>query len=146
MARPSTLSARLAAAIDPTLDRPLARQLAEHVWLEVIDGTLEPGERLPTVRQLAVDLNIAPRIVERAFAELERRGVVRIEPGGAYVCLIDTELTADEAERARALEQLCVEAAERAEQLGFGIDDLIDALGDLRLGIRSKPGRSKESP
>lgn len=139
MARPSTLSARLAAAIDPTLDRPLARQLAEHVWLEVIDGTLEPGERLPTVRQLAVDLGLAPRIVERAFAELERRGVVRIEPGGAYVCLIDTDPEA--AERARALEQLCVEAAERAEQLGFGLDELIEALGDLRL-----QRRSRESP
>jgi GntR family transcriptional regulator len=136
MARLPTLTARLAAALDPTLDRPLTRQLAEHLWTEVIDGTLEPGERLPTVRQLAVDLHLAPRIVEQAFAELERRGVVRIEPGGAYVCLIDIE--PDAAERARALEQLCVEAAERAEQLGFAIDDLIEALGDLRLERKSR--------
>jgi GntR family transcriptional regulator len=139
MARPSittSIAARLAAAIDPTLDRPLARQLAEHMWTEVIDGTLEPGERLPTVRQLAIDLNVHPRIVERAFAELERRGVVRIEPGGAYVCLSDTEPQA--AERARTLEQLCAEAAERAEQLGFGIDELIEALADLRLERRSR--------
>lgn len=136
MARPSTISARLAAAIDPTLERPLARQLAEHLWTEVIDGTLEAGERLPTVRQLAIDLGVHPRIVERAFAELERRGVVRIDPGGAFVCLIDAE--PDAAERARALEQLCVEAAERAEQLGFEIDDLLDGLSDLRLDRRSR--------
>lgn len=136
MARPSTLAARLAAAIDATLDRPLARQLAEHMFSEVLDGTLEPGERLPTVRQLAVDLGVAPRIVEQAFAELERRGVVRIEPGGAYVRLLDAAPEASE--RARALEQLCVEAAERAEQLGFGLDELIDGLGDLRLERRSR--------
>ena len=144
MARPSTLAARLAAASDPTLDRPLARQLAEHLFGEVLDGTLEPGERLPTVRQLAVDLGVAPRIVEQTFADLERRGVVRIEPGGAYVCLLDGAPEASE--RARVLEQLCIEAAERAEQLGFAIDELIDGLTDLRLEIRSKPGRSRESP
>jgi|GEM_PF-538953 len=136
MARPSTLAARLTGALDPTLERPLARQLAEQVWTEIIDGTLEPGERLPTVRQLAIDLGVHPRVVERAFAELVRRGVVRIEPGGAFVCLIDSEPAATE--RARALERLCAEAAAQAEQLGFEIDELIEGLSDLRLERRSR--------
>lgn len=134
MAQPSTLAGRLALALDPTLDRPLARQLAEHVWIEVMDGTLEPGERLPTVRQLAIDLGLHPRIVEQAFAELVRRGVVRIEPGGAFVCLTESDPRATE--RARELERLCAESAARAEQLGFEIDDLIEGLSDLRLERR----------
>jgi GntR family transcriptional regulator len=136
MASPPPLTARLAAGIDPTLDRPVAWQLAELIWTEVIDGTLALGERLPTVRQLAVELGLHPRVIERAFAELERRGVVRIEPGGAYVCLIDTDAAA--AERARALEELCTDAADRAVALGFAIDDLIEALADLRLERRSR--------
>jgi GntR family transcriptional regulator len=136
MAPPPPLTARLAAAIDPTLDRPVAWQLAEQVWTEVIDGTLELGERLPTVRQLAVELGLHPRVIERAFAELERRGVVRIEPGGVYVCLIEGEPGA--AERARALEELCTEAADRAAQLGFAIDDVIEGLTALRLERRSR--------
>ena len=34
---------------------PLYRQIVDRVWLEVIDGTLDPGERLPTIRGLAID-------------------------------------------------------------------------------------------
>jgi GntR family transcriptional regulator len=134
MARPSTLAARLAVALDPTLDCPLAQQLAEQVWSEVMDGTLEPGERLPTVRQLAIDLGVHPRTVEQAFTELVRRGVVRIEPGGAFVCLTESDPRATE--RTRALEHLCIDAAARAEQLGFEIDELIEGLTDLRLERR----------
>jgi GntR family transcriptional regulator len=134
-----SITARLAAAIDRTNDRPISRQLADLVWTEIIDGTLRSGERLPTVRQLAIDLGVHPRVVERAFAELERRGVVRVEPGGAFVALVDGEPGARE--RARALEDVCADTVARAEELGFSIDDVIEALADLRLdrGSRRPP-------
>lgn len=137
--RQLSITARIAAAIDRSIDRPLSRQLADLLWTEIIDGTLATGERLPTVRQLAIDLGVHPRVVERAFAELERRGVVRVEPGGVFVALVDVEPGARE--RARALEDVCAEAVARAEELGFQIDDLVEVLGDLRLdrGARRRP-------
>jgi GntR family transcriptional regulator len=131
-----SITARLAAAIDRSIERPLSRQLADVVWTEIIDGTIRTGERLPTVRQLAIDLGVHPRVVERAFAELERRGVVRVEPGGVFVALVDTEPGARE--RARVLEDVCAEAAARAEELGFSIDDVLEGLADLRLDRGSR--------
>lgn len=133
-----SITARIAAAIDRTIDRPLSRQLADVVWSEIIDGTLRTGERLPTVRQLAIDLGVHPRVVERGFAELERRGVVRAEPGGMFVALHDTEHA--ERERARALDDVCAEALARAEELGFSIDDLAEAIADLRVDRGSGRG------
>jgi GntR family transcriptional regulator len=133
---PSSLAARLAVALDHSLERPLFQQLAEFVWTEIIDGTLEPGERLPTVRELAVELGLHPRVVERGFADLEQRGVVRVEAGGTFVCLQDTDPAT--LERARALDELCAEASARAEQLGYGLDELIEALTQLRLDRKSR--------
>ncbi|NIQ55192.1 MAG: GntR family transcriptional regulator, partial [Gammaproteobacteria bacterium] len=67
---------------------PLFRQLVDRLWLEIITGTLEAGERLPTVRQLAIDLGIHPNTVGRAYTELELLGVLVKRPGhGTYVCL-----------------------------------------------------------
>lgn len=102
----------------------------------MVDGTLETGERLPTVRELAVALGVHPRVVERAFAELERNAVVRVDTGGVFVCLTQAEPGASE--RVRALEDICAEAVARAEALGFGIDELIEGLADLRVDRGSR--------
>jgi GntR family transcriptional regulator len=132
----SSIGARLATAIDPSLEQPLARQIAEHLWTEIIEGTLAAGERLPTVRRLAVELGLHPRVIERSFAELEARGVVRGEVGGVFVCLRDDD--AARVARNHALEQLCAETLARAEQLDLELDELIDALCDLRLERRAR--------
>ncbi|MBI4539867.1 MAG: GntR family transcriptional regulator [Gemmatimonadetes bacterium] len=125
------LAARLAAHLDTARDEPLSHQIADQVWLEVIEGTLETGERLPTVRQLAVALGASPRTVERAYAELERLGVVSTRVGqGTFVSLGPPAESVRE--RRRELLRLCLEALERADALGFDAEDLIDTLGELR--------------
>ena len=53
---------------------PVYRQLIDQVLVAVASGTLGPGDQLPTVRQLAVDLSINPNTVVRAYKELEIRG------------------------------------------------------------------------
>ncbi|GGK68050.1 GntR family transcriptional regulator [Ornithinimicrobium pekingense] len=63
-------------SIDPTSgDAPFA-QLRAQIIARVSDGTLGPGDRLPTVRRLAGDLGIAPNTVARAYRELEADGVL----------------------------------------------------------------------
>ncbi|KAE8765406.1 GntR family transcriptional regulator [Georgenia thermotolerans] len=56
---------------------PPYEQIRAQVTALVAAGTLVEGERLPTVRDLAADLGIAPGTVQRAYRELEARGVVR---------------------------------------------------------------------
>jgi GntR family transcriptional regulator len=129
----------LGAELDQSSESPLSRQIADRIWTGVIDGSLETGERLPTVRQLSVDLGVHPRVVVRAYDELERRGVVSVRPGGVFLILTD----ADPAVRVRAasLEEACRAIVGQAEDLGFTIDDVVETLTDLRVD-RASRGRT----
>ncbi|MGB6363704.1 MAG: GntR family transcriptional regulator, partial [Thermoanaerobaculia bacterium] len=55
---------------------PIYRQIIEQVKYAIARGELEPGDRLPTVRQLAVDLSVNPNTVVRSYRELEIAGVL----------------------------------------------------------------------
>src|SRR6266487_496814 len=62
--------------IDDSSDRAIHEQIVAQIQEAVATGTLRPGNRLPPVRQLADQLEIAPGTVARAYSELERRGIV----------------------------------------------------------------------
>jgi DNA-binding transcriptional regulator YhcF (GntR family) len=72
---PSTFHVR----VDDTSDRSIYEQIVAQVREAVATGKLAPGHRLPTVRHLADELDIAPGTVARAYAELERLAVVVTE-------------------------------------------------------------------
>lgn len=118
---------------------PLYRQIVDRVWLEVIDGTLDPGERLPTIRGLAIDLSVHPNTVARAYKELELLGVVIQRSGeGTFVGLKPPDR--EEFERRATFEGLCRRVVNEARDLGFTLDELIDTLAEFR-----SPGRSSEA-
>jgi GntR family transcriptional regulator len=122
---------RLALYIDRSSEEPVSRQIIDRLWLEIITGTLETGDRLPTVRQLAIHLNVRPDTVSRAYEELELLGVLITRPGqGTFVGLTSPDPTA--LERHAQLERLCRDVASQSEALGLPLDDVIDALVDLR--------------
>jgi len=137
----TALAVKLAAVLDPGAERPLSSQIVDRIWLDVISGAIETGERLPTVRQLAVDLGLNPKTVGRAYEQLERLGIVSTRPGeGTFVSLNvpDEEVR----RRRRDLENYALELVARAEELGFSIEDLLDALDDIRAAKRNqgRPG------
>jgi GntR family transcriptional regulator len=73
-------------SVDPRSGVPIYLQLIEQVKRLVAMGALEPGEQLPTVKQLALDLTINPNTVSRAYHDLERDGVIETSPGrGSFV-------------------------------------------------------------
>ncbi|HEV2037982.1 MAG TPA: GntR family transcriptional regulator [Candidatus Eremiobacteraceae bacterium] len=72
--------------VDPHTGVPIYLQLIEQVKRSVALGVLAPGERLPTVKQLATDLTINPNTVARAYRDLERDGVIETSVGrGSFV-------------------------------------------------------------
>jgi GntR family transcriptional regulator len=72
--------------VDPRSGVPLYLQLIEQVKRHVALGSLGPGEQLPTVKALALDLTINPNTVARAYRDLERDGVIETSPGrGSFV-------------------------------------------------------------
>lgn len=122
---------RLSTALAGERDQPVSHALVQEVWLAVVEGQLSTGERLPTVRKLAIELGITPRTIERAYEELERLGVVSTRMGeGSFVSL--SPPPEEEQERRRAFQDHCVEAVAGARKLGFSLEELLDALSDFR--------------
>jgi GntR family transcriptional regulator len=72
--------------VDQTSNVPIYLQIMEAVQRLVATGRQQPGDQLPTVRQLAVDLRVNPNTVARAYLELEHRGVIASQQGkGTFV-------------------------------------------------------------
>jgi GntR family transcriptional regulator len=89
---------------------------------------LRPGDQLPTVRQLAVELQINANTVARVYAELERAGVIETRRGvGSFVSATPTEAHPPR-ERDRRLRAFITRVLADADVAGFGVDDVIAAL------------------
>ena len=56
--------------------RPIYEQVIDRFQMLILNGAMEPNEQLPSVRSLAVDLSINPNTIQRAYGELERRGLI----------------------------------------------------------------------
>lgn len=60
-------------------DRPIYIQLVEKLRIEIVSGKLKAGERLPSVRELALTVRVNPNTMQKALAELENQGLVYTE-------------------------------------------------------------------
>jgi len=106
---------------------PVYRQLIDQVQAGIASANLVSGDQLPTVRQVAVDLEINPNTVLRAYRELEIRGVLDTQQGtGTFIS--DRKVPQDDAEHDRQLEQLVGEFVARAGAGGFTVKELMDRL------------------
>jgi GntR family transcriptional regulator len=109
---------------------PVYRQIIDQVRGGMASGTLTAGDQLPTVRQLAVDLEINPNTVMRAYRELELGGMLETHQGtGTFIS--EKKVSRNDAERERQLVQLAAEFAARAGAAGFTVDELLEQLRDL---------------
>ena len=107
---------------------PIYVQLRDQLSALIGRGVLSPGERLPTMRQVAVALKIDLNTVQRAYAELEREGILTLVRGrGTFVAKAPP--TRD---RKAEVEALASRVAAQSQALGVGLDDLIAALGALK--------------
>ncbi len=85
---------------------PYYRQIVNQVIYGIVNAILEPGERLPTVRQLAVDLQVNLNTIAKSYSELELRGFVNTQQGtGTFIS--DKKATIDPIEKEKGLRRLC---------------------------------------
>ena len=120
----------LAFRLDGASGVPVYRQLIDQVLVAIASGTLEPGDQLPTVRQLAVDLSINPNTVMRAYKELEIRGILTTQQGtGTFITRQEVRL--DEAQRDKRLTQLVGDFVARAGADGYTVEELRQRLAEL---------------
>jgi GntR family transcriptional regulator len=125
--------------LDSSSGVPFYRQVIDQVLLAVADGRLKPGEQLPTVRQLAVDLSVNLNTVAKAYREMEIRGIVQTQQGtGTFVATRRADRKTSE--RRKALEGLVDRFVALATSNGFTLEELSDALVE-RAGKSEKSDR-----
>src|SRR6478672_2912286 len=126
----STQRAGFRFALDLHTGVPVYRQLIDQVRGGISSGALAAGDQLPTVRQLAVDLEINPNTVMRAYRELELGGLLETHQGtGTFIS--DKRPEKKTAERERQLSQMAGEFAARAGAAGFTLEEVIERLQEL---------------
>jgi GntR family transcriptional regulator len=121
---------RFAFHLDAHSGVPVYRQLIDQVQGAVASGSLSPGDQLPTVRHVAVELTINPNTVSRAYREMEIRGMLDTQQGtGTFVAEQQKEPSKEV--RERQLGQLVNEFVSRAGSAGITVNELIDALREF---------------
>ena len=114
--------------VDPRDPTPLYAQLERAIRTAIATGKLEPGARLPTVRQLAVDLHVNANTVAKVYAALERTDVVETQRGvGTFVRTTPSPSVVTE-NRERELERAISRLIPEVSALGFSISDVITYL------------------
>ena len=117
---------------------PVYRQIMDQVRGGIASGALTAGDQLPTVRQLAVDLEINPNTVVRAYRELELGGLLETHQGtGTFISA--QKMKRADAQRERQLTQIVGDCVARAGAAGFTVEELIE---ELR-GLTSEPTRRR---
>ncbi len=99
--------------IDYKDNRPLYEQIVERFQVLIERGVLKPQEQMPSVRGLAMDLSINPNTIQKAYAELERRGYIYTVKGRGNFVSYDEELK--EKRRNQQLEEFKTKAVQAME-------------------------------
>jgi GntR family transcriptional regulator len=120
-------------SIDPTDATPLYAQLERAIKVAVATGRLKDGEKLPTVRQLAVSLRINANTVAKVYGELERAGVLETRRGVGTFARLPDGRAETRGQRESQLTLLLDKFLADAADLGFSADEAIDRLRSRRI-------------
>jgi GntR family transcriptional regulator len=119
-------------SIDPHDPTPIYAQLERGLRAAIATSRLRPGDQLPTVRQLAVELRINANTVARVYAELERAGVIETRRGiGSFVTATPQQAQPPDHHR-RQLRAFVTRVVGDAAAAGFSIDEVAAELRALR--------------
>ena len=113
--------------VDLSNPKPTYLQIVEAVRRAIATGALKQGERLPPIREAAVQARVNRNTVSRAYLELEHQGLVRTRQGsGCFVT--DDGPNLKRAERLRLLKRMAEELALEAYHYRIRIDEVTDML------------------
>jgi len=120
-------------SVDPADPTPLYAQLDRSIRAAIAAGRLKVGDRLPTVRQLAVDLRINANTVAKVYAELERAGVLATQRGiGTFVRDTPTQVSlTTRRDRERELRPLVDRLLADASAFGITLTEIVQYIDTL---------------
>ena len=111
-------------------DKPMYEQIKNAVRQDILDGKLTDGTMLPSVRQLAAQLNVSAITTKRAYSDLEHEGLIYTSPGkGTFVKAPDKSVILEQF-RERQLSEFD-DCAKKLLTDGFTKDELIQRINTL---------------
>lgn len=120
--------------VDPRDSTPIYAQLERGVRAAIASGRLRPGDQLPTVRQMAVELQVNANTVARVYAELERAGIIETKRGvGSFIAASPAQAHPPR-EHERRLRTFITRVLADAVNHGLTIDEVIAGLRAHRQG------------
>ena len=122
--------------------RPMYLQIMERIKLRIAVGDWRPGQEIPSIRALAIALNVSVITIKRAYLELEREGVIVTQQGKGSMVAEDPGLGAQlyQEDLARHLEQV----ARLGALLGLSPATLAARLRDVAERLTLNPTRNEE--
>lgn len=110
-------------------ERPVYIQLIEQIQTGIISGYFKPGDKLPSVRDMAADATVNPNTMQKALADLERTGLIYTNrTSGRFITSDETMIKKLKGQSATELVQ---DFIERMKQLGFEPEETLDYVTEL---------------
>ncbi len=115
-------------AIDNRDSRPIYAQIEHGLRAAIASGRLKVGDRLPTVRELAVDLSVNANTVARVYVDLERAGVLETRRGVGSFVAASPERARPFERKSRELAAFATRVLADADRHGFTLEEVLTAL------------------
>ncbi|OYD08306.1 GntR family transcriptional regulator [Paludifilum halophilum] len=121
---------------------PIYYQIVERICSEIVRGGRKPGDKLPSVRELAVRYEVNPNTAKRVYMEMERMGIAEVRRG------LGTFVTEDEKRLAELRERLQREKVEtfirEMERMGFSPEEISEGLNRALQRRKTEGGTTNE--
>ena len=108
---------------------PIYLQIIEQIKIQIISGKLKPGERLPSVRDLAVETKVNPNTMQKAMTELEEQGLIYTERTNGKFVTNDTCLLL-EFKKTHAKE-LSIKFIKDMQAIGYTTEEALNYIKDI---------------
>lgn len=115
-----------AMTLDFTKDRPIYLQLVERICGDVLKENLKPGDKLPSVREFAVDSGVNVNTVQRVYKELELMNLTETKRGQGTFITNDTSVIRQMREQMKG--QVAEQIVSSIQSFGFSVEEIIDFL------------------
>ena len=110
-------------------NRPIYTQLLEKIRFDIIAGIYKPGDRLPSVRELAAEAAVNPNTMQKALSDLERTGLIFSKrTNGRF---ITEDIAMIQSLKTQLAEEKVSEFMEQMKQLGFTLEETIQIIQSM---------------
>jgi GntR family transcriptional regulator len=124
----STISEQgISFSLDQASGVPVYRQIIQQIEYAILSGRMRPGDRLPTIRSLAVELKANPNTIAKAYGELEIRGILATQVGsGTYIS--DKKPVVEDDSLTRKIREVLARFVQEMRDLGVERRELVKLL------------------